>query len=343
MKALVLDEVKKAPVLKDWPDPKAEKGQVIVKLKAAALNRRDYWITQGLYPGIKCPVISGSDGAGIVEETGDEVDTAWKGKEVVINPGYNWGEREEVQCPDFKILGMPDDGTFAEAIVVSQEQLFPKPGHLNWQEAAALPLAGLTAYRALIKQGKLKTGQTVVITGIGGGVASMALQFAVAAGATVIVTSSSQAKVDRAVSIGAAAGFLYTADDYASKLRAEYGSAQLIIDGTGGDGFGNLVDIVAPGGRIVNYGATAGVSGGLELRKIFWKQLHLVGSTMGSPDDFRDMLDMVNKYKIKPVIHEVFPLSKGSDAFELMKVSSQFGKLVLSICGELGTSYERDR
>ncbi|MGD8787225.1 MAG: zinc-binding dehydrogenase [Phycisphaerales bacterium] len=333
MKALVLDEMKKPPVLEDWADPKVEKGKVIVKLKAAALNRRDYWITQGLYPGIQCPVILGSDGAGIVEETGDGVDASWKGKEVIINPGYNWGEGEEVQSLDFKILGMPDDGTFAEAIIVPQEQLFPKPGHLSW-EAAALPLAGLTAYRALIKQGELKAGQTVVITGIGGGVASIALQFAVAAGATVIVTSSSQAKIDRAVSMGAAAGFLYTADDYASKLKAEYGFVQLIIDGTGGEGFGNLIDIVKPGGRIVNYGATAGLAGGIELRKIFWKQLHLIGSTMGSPDDFIQMLDMVNKYQIKPAIHEIFPLSKGSDAFELMKVSSQFGKLVLSMSDE---------
>jgi zinc-binding alcohol dehydrogenase/oxidoreductase len=229
---------------------------------------------------------------------------------------------------------MPDDGTFAELIVISQEQLFPKPEHLSWEEAAALPLAGLTAYRALIKQGRLKAGQTVVITGIGGGVASIALRFAVAAGAAVIVTSSSQDKIDRAVSMGAAAGFLYTDDDYASKLKAEYGSVQLIIDGTGGESFGNLIDIVAPGGLIVNYGATAGVAGGVELRKIFWKQLHLVGSTMGSPDDFRDMLDMVNKYQIKPAVHKVFPLSKGNDAFGVMKVSSQFGKLVLSMCGE---------
>jgi zinc-binding alcohol dehydrogenase/oxidoreductase len=332
MKALVLEEVKKPPVLKDWPGPKVGKGKVIVKLKAAALNRRDYWITQGLYPGIKCPVVLGSDGAGIIEETVDEVDASWKGKEVIINPSYNWGEREEVQRPDFKILGMPDDGTFAELIAVPQEQLFPKPGHLSWEEAAALPLAGLTAYRALFKRGKLKAGQTVVITGIGGGVASMALRFAVAAGAAVIVTSSSQAKIDRAVSTGAAAGFLYTADDYASKLKAEYEPVQLIIDGTGGDGFGSLIDIVAPGGRIVNYGATAGLAKEVELRKIFWKQLHLVGSTMGSPDDFSQMLDMVNKYQIKPAIHEVFPLGNGSDAFELMKVSSQFGKLVLSIC-----------
>ena len=322
MKALVLEEVKQPLVLQERPSPKADKGQVIVKLKAAALNRRDYWITQGLYPGIRCPVILGSDGAGTAD---------FKEKEVIINPGYNWGQRQEVQSGDFKILGMPDDGTFAEQIAVPQEQLFAKPEHLSWEQAAALPLAGLTAYRALFKQGKLQSSQTVVITGIGGGVACIALQFAIAAGATVIVTSSSHAKIDKALAMGAAAGFLYTAEGYASQVNAEFGPVHLIVDGAGGDGYGELIDMVCPGGRIVNYGATAGMPGKLDLRKVFFRQLHLVGSTMGSPDDFAAMLDMVGKHEIRPVIDEVFALSEGNKAFEKMNVSSQFGKLVLQV------------
>jgi len=329
MKALVLNKVKEPLIIEDRSIPEVGKGQVIIELKAAALNRRDCWIVQGLYPGIQCPVILGSDGAGVVVQTGDGVNAEWKGKEVIINPGYGWGEREDVQSPNFKILGMPDDGTFAEAIAVPEEQLFPRPEHLTWEEAAALPLAALTAYRALFKQGELQSSQTVLITGIGGGVAGFALQFAVSAGATVIVTSSSHAKIDKALSIGAVAGFAYTDDDYTSLLKAEYGPVHLVIDGAGGDGFGNLIDIVALGGRIVNYGATAGVPRELELRKVFWKQLHLVGSTMGSPDDFSDMLDMVNRYCIKPIVDGVFPLSEGNEAIERMGVSSQFGKLVL--------------
>lgn len=322
MKALVLNEVKQPLVLQQRPSPKAGKGQVIVKLKAAALNRRDYWITQGLYPGIRCPVILGSDGAGIAD---------FKEKEVIINPGYNWGGRQETQSDDFKILGMPDDGTFAEEIAVPQEQLFGKPEHLSWEQAAALPLAGLTAYRALFKQGRLQSSQTVVITGIGGGVACIALQLAVAAGATVIVTSSSQAKIDKALAMGAAAGFLYTSEGYASQVNEQFGPVHLIVDGAGGDGYGELIDMVCPGGRIVNYGATAGMPGRLDLRKVFWKQLHLVGSTMGSPDDFAAMLDMVGKHEIRPVVDEVFALSDGNKAFEKMNVSSQFGKLVLRV------------
>jgi zinc-binding alcohol dehydrogenase/oxidoreductase len=321
MKALVLKEMKKPLVLLEMPSPKAAKNQVIVKLRAAALNRRDYWITQGLYPGVKCPVILGSDGAGITEQAA----------EVIINPGYNWGDNQQAQGSDFRILGMPDNGTFAEEIAVPKEQLFPKPEHLDSEHAAALPLASLTAYRALFAQGKLQSSQTVIITGIGGGVACMALRLAVAVGATVIVTSSSQAKIDKALDAGAAAGFLYTTEGYASKVIEQFGPVHLIIDGAGGDGYGELVDMVCPGGTIVSYGITAGRSTKLELRKLYWKQLHLVGSTMGSPDDFAAMLEMVNKHKIEPIIDEVFDLSDGNKAIEKMNVSSQFGKLVLRI------------
>ena len=322
MKALVLKKVKQPLVPLERPSPKVGKDQVIIKLKAAALNRRDYWITQGLYPGIQCPVILGSDGAGTAD---------FKERQVIINPGYNWGGRQEAQSDDFKILGMPDNGTFAEEIAVPHEQLFAKPEHLSWEQAAALPLAGLTAYRALFIQGKLLSSQTVVITGIGGGVACMALQLAVAAGATAIVTSSSQAKIDKALATGASGGFLYTAEGYASLVNEQFGPAHLIVDGAGGNGYGELLDMVCPGGIIVNYGITAGPSAKLELRKVYRKQLLLVGTMMGSPDDFAAMLDMVRKHEIRPVIDEVFALSDGNKAFEKMNVSSQFGKIVLRV------------
>ncbi len=330
MKALVLDKIEAGPAIQERINPKAQKGQAVVKLKAAALNRRDFWITQGLYPGMKLPVILGSDGAGIVTQTGDGVDPDLEGSQVIINPGYNWGQNQNVQSNEFRILGMPDNGTFAEEIAVPIEQLHSKPEHLSWEEAAALPLAGLTAYRALFVQGKHRSSQTVLVTGIGGGVASMAMQFAVTAGVTVIVTSSSQAKIEKAVSAGAAAGFIYTQDDYVNRLKDEFSPIHLIIDGAGGNGFNDLIDIVTPGGRIVNYGGTAGVPNKLEIRKVFWKQLHIVGSTMGSPDDFAAMLKFVSEYKIKPVIDEVFPLNDGKKAFEKMAAKSQFGKLVLS-------------
>lgn len=321
MKALVLNEVKQPPVLQEMPSPKADRNQIIVKLRAAALNRRDYWIKQGLYPDVKYPVILGSDGAG----------TTYQGNEVIINPGFNWGDRQEAQGSDFKILGMPDDGTFAEEIAVPQQQLFPKPEHLSWEQAAALPLTGLTAYRALFMQGKLQSSQTIIITGIGGGMACIALKLAVAAGATVIVTSSSQAKIDKALDAGATAGFLYTTEGYASKVLEQFGPVHLVIDGAGGDRYGEFVDMACPGGTIVSYGTTAGPTTKLELRKVYRKQIHLVGTMMGSPDDFTAMVDMVNKHKIEPIIDEVFALSDGNKAFEKMNVSSQFGKLVLRV------------
>ncbi|MDX1564617.1 MAG: alcohol dehydrogenase catalytic domain-containing protein, partial [Phycisphaeraceae bacterium] len=178
MKALRLKEPKSRPVLEEVEPPKPGAGQVVVELRAAAFNRRDYWITQGLYPDVQTPVTLGSDGAGVVLACGQGVDPAWVGREVILNPGLDWGEREQAQSPDFSILGMPTDGTFAEQVAVPATNLHDKPAHLNWDEAAALPLGGLTAYRAVAVQGRCAAGQTAMISGVGGGVATFALQFA---------------------------------------------------------------------------------------------------------------------------------------------------------------------
>ena len=258
MKALVLNEVKSPLDLADREDPVAHAGQAVVSLKAAALNRRDFWITQGMYPGVKAPCILGSDGAGVLESVGEGVDASWVGRDVIINPGGDWGPDEAAQQGAFNILGMPDDGTFAERLAIPAAQLAAKPEHLSWAEAAALPLAGLTAYRAVFSQGGLQEGQTILITGIGGGVAVSALQFAVAAGAKALVTSSSAEKLSRASELGAAAGANYKEEGWAKTLGGEHGPIDLIIDSAGGEGYNDLLDLVKPGGRVVNYGATAG-------------------------------------------------------------------------------------
>jgi NADPH:quinone reductase-like Zn-dependent oxidoreductase len=265
----------------------------------------------------------------VVLETGEGVDSGWQGREVVINPALRWGGSAAVQGEGFAILGMPDDGTFAEAVAVPAAQLFPRPEHLAFDEAAALPLAGLTAYRALFRQGGLARGETVLVTGIGGGVAVLALQLAAAAGARVLVTSSSRGKIARALELGAAAGADYTEDGWAKRLRAEHGPVDLIIDGAGGAGYAALLDLAAPGGRVVSYGATAGSPERFDLFKLFWKQLRVVGSTMGSPEDFQGMLDLVCAHRIRPVVDGVFPLAEGNRAVESMERSPQFGKLVL--------------
>ena len=235
MKALVLTELKRPLQLEQRDKLVPGPGEAVVALKAAALNRRDYWITQGMYPGIQLPVVLGSDGAGVVTQVGDGVSQDLLQHEVVINPGWNWGAGDAAQSNDFRILGMPDNGTFAEEVKVPAEYILDRPQHLSWHEAAALPLAGVTAYRAVFTQGRLQPGERVLISGVGGGVATFALQYALAAGATVVVTSSSADKISKAIDLGATAGFDYTVDGWHKQLLSEHGPSDLIIDSAGGD------------------------------------------------------------------------------------------------------------
>ena len=308
--------------------------EVLIQLQAAALNRRDFWITQGQYPGIQLPSVLGSDGAGVVIQIGDQVETTNVGDEVLINPGWDWGEDPSAQDPRFRILGMPDDGTLATHVVVPAQYVRTKPAALSWQEAAALPLAGVTAYRSCFYRGALTQNDRVLITGIGGGVATMALGFATAAGAQVAVTSSSQEKLARAASLGAAAGFLYTDDDWTKQCRASFGAPTLIVDGAGGAGYRQLVDLLAPGGRLVNYGATAGPPPKFDLFKVFWKQLNLIGSTMGTPADFQAMVDFVDQKGVRPVIDQTFALSDGNEAIKRLAGANHFGKVVVDCRSE---------
>jgi zinc-binding alcohol dehydrogenase/oxidoreductase len=330
MNALVLSQLKSAVEFTQRESVQPQLDEVVVSLRASALNRRDYWITQGMYPGVRVPIVLGSDGAGVVSALGDGVDSEWLDKEVIVNPGFDWGDDPRAQSEAFQILGMPRDGTFAQEVVVPHSALHTKPDHLDWDHAAALPLAAVTAYRALVTKGKVKRGETVVVTGVGGGVAIFAVQFAKALGAKVLVTSSSESKIESAIGLGAEAGFLYTVDDWHKLLVDQHGPVDLAIDGAGGDGYLKLIDAARSGGRIVNYGATAGAPKKLDVFKVFWKQLHLMGSTMGSPDDFREMLKFVNSHKLEPVIDSVFPLAQGAAAFDRMAGSEQFGKIVLT-------------
>jgi len=331
VKALVLHTLKMPLKVEARPDLEPGAGEVVVQLKAAALNRRDFWITQGLYPGIEPPVTLGSDGAGIVSGIGNGVSGFAAGDEVLINPGWNWGRQEEVQSSAFQILGVPRDGTFATEVAVPAETLHTKPEYLNWNEAAALPLGGVTAYRAVRTQGQVQSGEQVLITGIGGGVATFALQFARAAGASVFVTSSAAEKRQRACELGATAAYDYTREDWARQLQQEHGAMNVIIDSAGGEGYGKLLQLAAPGGRIVNYGATAGLPETVDLLKVFWKQLRLLGSTMGSPRDFADMLELVTSQKLRPVLDESFPLEQANQALTRMSHCEQFGKIVLTM------------
>ncbi len=322
-----INELKIAEV--SAPVPAA--GEVLIDLRAAALNHRDVWIKAGQYAGLKFPCIPGSDGAGVVSAAGEGVDASWIGREVIINASFNWGDDDRAQGKDFSILGLPRDGTLAEKIAVPVAQLEAKPAHLTWEQAAALPLGGLTAWRAISTRGNLHARERVLITGVGGGVALLALQFAVAHAAEVWVTSSSTEKIARAVELGAKGGANYTQEGWAAGLAKTAGGFDLIVDSAGGPGFESLIDLAAPGGRIVFFGATRGNPPLLPMRKIFWRHLSLLGTTMGSPLDWQSMVQYVGTHEIKPVVSEVLPLERAGEAFALMERGGQFGKIVLTM------------
>lgn len=332
MKAVVLRDPGDAANLRieDAPDPVAGPGEAVVALAFAALNHRDVWIRKGKYAGIKLPAILGSDGSGIVESVGAGVDHAWLGKEVIINPGLDWGDDPKAQGANFRILGMPDAGTYAEKIRIPAGQLAAKPKHLSLAAAAALPLAGLTAYRALVTRAQVSAGETVVITGIGGGVSSFAMQIALALGARVFVTSGSDKKIAAAVALGASGGADYKDADWVSKLVAQTGAPpDVVIDSVGGETLDRSIELVKPGGRVVNYGATTGPTKNFEVRRLFWKQVSLLGSTMGTPAEFAAMVAFYEKGGITPLVDRVFPLAKAAEAHLHMEAAGQMGKIVL--------------
>lgn len=330
MKALVLTGPGTIE-LKDINKPAPAKGQALVRIKAAALNRRDDWIREGKYPNIRFGVVMGSDGAGVVEAVGDEVDQPWIGQEVVINPNIDWGPDLEVQSARYTILGMPMNGTFAEYALVSIDRLHHKPFHLDFLQASALPMGGLTAFRALFRKGELKAGQNVLISGFGGGVAQFAFLFAKAVGANVYVTSGSSEKLEKALKLGAKGAYNYKRETTFPDLWKTKGGFDLVIDSAGGDQINNFIKILRPKGRIVFYGATNGLPAKLDLYRMFWNQLSLVGSTMGNDHEFGEMLSFVGKNQIRPLIDSIRPFSKIADSFPDITKPNKVGKIVFQI------------
>jgi zinc-binding alcohol dehydrogenase/oxidoreductase len=321
MKALVLVGKHQDLSYQEVAKPIAAQGETLVHLKAAALNHRDIWIMGDMYAGIKYPTILGSDGAG---ETAD-------GRKVLLNPSINWGENPHYQGKDYEILGLPRDGCFAEYTTVPTQNVVDMPEHLSFEQGAALPLAGLTAYRALFTRCQLSAGERVLISGIGGGVALFAMQFAIAAGAEVWVTSSSQEKIDKAVEMGAKGGLLYTQSGWAKEFSKSTGGVDIVIDSAAGDGFSDLIKTCKAGARVCFYGGTRGVINGLSPQIVFFKQISIFGSTMGSNKEFVEMVQFVNLHKIVPVVDAIFKLKDGNQACSKMSAGSQFGKIVLKI------------
>jgi zinc-binding alcohol dehydrogenase/oxidoreductase len=335
MKAIVLREPGGPEQLRldDVPLPAPEWNQVLVKLKAAALNRRDLLVRSREQYRAAMPFIPGSDGAGVVIAVGPAVSQPQVGDNVVIFPALNWGSNESAPAADFRILGGPDNGTYAEYICISAENVFPMPGALSFEEAAAFPLACLTAWRALITKARVQPGEWVLIHGAGSGVGSFAIQIAKLAGARVAVTSHSDEKLSRARALGAEIGINYARCEWdveIKRLLTDSGVA-VVVDSVGQATFSKSLDALKPGGRLVTFGTTSGALTELDIRKLYHKQLTLLGTTMGSPQEFTQMLRVIDAGQIRPIVDRVFPLAAAGQAQLYMDQQEQFGKIVLSI------------
>src|SRR5919107_408013 len=336
MKAVRLHELEGPEGLhyEDVNDPEPDSGEIVVKLHTAALNRRDVFASQGMYPGVTpdiLPGIPGSDGSGEVAAKGDSAEGPDEGTEVVINPALYWGDNPRIPGKDYRILGIPDDGTFAQFVKVPADHVLPKPSHLSHEEAAAIPLAALTAYRALFTRGQLQEGETVFVPGIGGGVATFVVQMAKAAGATVFVSSGEDEKLEQAKELGAEGGVNYNSEDWSKELKSMAGGVDLSIDSIGGDAFNNMIQLAKPGGRIVVFGATAGPASKVMTISIALKNLDVFGTAMGNAQEFGDMLKFYEKHDLHPVINETFPLEEATAAQQHMEEGKGIGKIVLEI------------
>jgi zinc-binding alcohol dehydrogenase/oxidoreductase len=341
MKAVVLREPggPEALVYEETETPVVGPGEALVRLRAAALNHRDTFIRQGLQLRDALPLIPGSDGAGTVAAVGAGVADWQPGDEVVIYPVLAdhtchfclAGEQE--LCDHFRILGGPDNGTYAQYLVIPALNLYPKPARLSWEEAAAFPLTALTAYRLVLHRAGLRAGETVLIHGIGGAVAIFALQLARLAGATAFVTSSSEEKLRRAQELGAAALIDYKHDDVLAEVRRLTGGrgVDLVVDTVGTATWQTSLQAVRKGGRVALCGGTSGSLAETNLRQIFWNHLTVVGSSMGSQSDFAQVLHLVASGAIVPVIDSVVPLAEAAQAHRRLEAQAQFGKIVLGI------------
>ncbi|KAG0281279.1 hypothetical protein BGZ96_001192 [Linnemannia gamsii] len=340
MKAVIIEKTNFEPTyhnakLTDIPKPElTEDGEALLDIHAVSFNHREYWIRKGQYPGIVFGSVLGADGVGRIAEVKGNSSKHQVGDRVVVMPSTGWTKDPRGPEEAYYILGGGHaQGIFSEHFVAQQDDLFKVPDHLTDAEAAALPLAGVTAWRAVFTKGQVREGQNVLITGIGGGVALLALSFCVAAGANVYVTSSDDAKILKAVKLGAQGGVNYKADKWGSHLQnLTHGEPfDVVIDGAGGDGVKVFTQILRLGGIIVSYGMTVKPKVDYTMAAVL-RNIEIRGSTMGSRAEFDEMIKFVEKHKVKPVVSQVWPgLEFAEEAFNVMKAGTQFGKLVLSL------------
>jgi NADPH:quinone reductase-like Zn-dependent oxidoreductase len=308
------------------PDPEPAPGEVLVRLRASALNHLDVWIRKGL-PSVPKPRILGADGAGVVEALGDGVSSFELGERVVLNPGVEAGGGR------IHVIGEHGDGTNAELIAVPATNVPPHPHGLSFEEAAAFPLVFETAYRMLVTRAGLREGEWVLAWGIGGGVSTAALAIAKALGARVLVTSSSDSKLERARELGADATVNHaTGDVKAAVQQATDGrGVDVVVENVGEATWATSLQVAAPSGRITVCGATSGPNPPAALHRIWWKQLSILGSTMGTGEDFAGAYELVASGRALPVVDSVLPLVEIRAAHERLEAGEQLGKVVLTI------------
>ncbi|MBU2661347.1 zinc-binding dehydrogenase [Bacillus cabrialesii] len=308
--------------VQDVSSKKPGYGQVKVKVKSAGLNHRDLFLMNN--KSERDPhLILGSDGAGIIEEVGEGVKNVAVQTEVIIFPTLNWDLTENVP-PVPEILGGPSDGTLAEYVIVPSQNTFKKPAYLSWEEAGVLPLSALTAYRALFTKARLKKGEHLLIPGIGSGVATYALFMAKAIGATVSVTSRSEEKRKKALHLGADYAF-NSYSNWDEQLQGE--KADIVLDSIGPALFSEYFRHVKPNGRIVSFGASSGDDLLFPVRSLFFPQINVLGTSMGSCEEFHDMLAFIEKHKLRPVIDRTYPLERAFEAYTRMREGRQFGNI----------------
>jgi len=311
----------------DAPDPTPGPGEVLIELRAASLNHLDLWVRKGL-PSVPKPRILGADGAGVVAGLGEGVGGLSRGDRVVINPGLEHGDR-------ITVVGEHMDGTHAELIAVPATNVHPLVDGLSFEEAAAFPLVFETAYRMLVTRARLEAGEWVLVWGVGGGVATAALTIAKALGARVLATSSSDAKLERARELGADA----TVNHETGDVRGEVKSAtdgrgiDVVVEHVGEATWATSLAAVRHGGRVVVCGATTGPNPPAQLHRVWWKQLTIYGSTMGTRADFEGAYELVASGRARPVVDKVFPLAEARAAHERLEAAEQFGKVILAIPG----------
>jgi len=345
MKAAVFHEHGSPEVLKyeDLPDPEVGPNDVLVDIKAVALNHLDLFVRGGI-PGLKLemPHILGSDISGVIKEIGSEVTGDLEvGQKVVVDPGRSCGvceyciRGEESLCAKYGIIGEHYRGGYADNISVDAQNIIPIPkqSELDFNKSAAAPLTFMTAWRMLLPKARVKPGDDVLIIGIGGGVALAALQIAKLAGARVIVTSSSDEKLEKAKKLGASIGINYrTNPDFHKEIFSitNRRGVDIVVDSVGEATWEKSLRSLTKGGRLVTCGATTGPNVSTNVNLVFWKQLEILGSTMGSRAELRDVLKLVWNGDLKPVVDRTFPLSQAQEAHELLEKGEQFGKLVLN-------------